>query len=135
MLVRDAMTKDPLVISADTSVRAVIDTLMSVDVRHLPVVDGGELLGIVTERDLRAYMMPAVDHTHPEHRTPVLEQPVRKVVTIAPVHVTPDASLGAVAAMMAQTRMEAVAVVAPGTKHLVGFLSYVDVLRAAKDLL
>jgi RNA polymerase-binding transcription factor DksA len=55
MLVRDVMTATPLTIDPEAPVETAVATMRERCVRHLPVVDnGGELLGIVTDRDLRS---------------------------------------------------------------------------------
>ncbi len=45
--------KDPLTVSADTSIREVLDMTKQHQISGLPVVDGEALVGIVTSRDLR----------------------------------------------------------------------------------
>ncbi|MEJ2212105.1 MAG: CBS domain-containing protein, partial [Anaerolineae bacterium] len=54
MLVRDWMTKDPLVVSPQTSVEEAIRIMRQNRVRHLPVIkkDGDGLAGVVTQTDL-----------------------------------------------------------------------------------
>ena len=53
MLVKDWMTKEPLVVSPKTSIEEAIRTMRQNRVRHLPVVKNEEtLVGIVTQTDL-----------------------------------------------------------------------------------
>lgn len=54
------MTKQPWSVQADDSVAVARLMLAERQIRHLPVLDGGKLLGMVTERDL---------HTHGEAAT------------------------------------------------------------------
>ncbi|MDJ0959141.1 MAG: CBS domain-containing protein [Acidimicrobiia bacterium] len=51
-LVKDWMTESPDTIAPDIRVREAVIWLMQTGYRHLPVVDGSELLGIVSVRDL-----------------------------------------------------------------------------------
>ena len=51
-LVKDWMTESPDTIAPDIRVREAVIWLMQTGDRHLPVVDGSELLGIVSVRDL-----------------------------------------------------------------------------------
>ncbi len=53
MLVRDIMRSPAVVISPDTTLQDAYRTMQERGIRHLPVVDGGRLAGIVTDRDLR----------------------------------------------------------------------------------
>jgi CBS domain-containing protein len=52
MLVKDAMTKDAVVCTSDMPLREVTALLRKHNIGGLPVVDGGELVGMVTESDL-----------------------------------------------------------------------------------
>mgnify|MGYP001263272977 CR=1 FL=1 len=52
--VSDWMTRDLLTISADAGWEAAVSLMESAHVRHLPVVDGGRLVGLVTARNLIA---------------------------------------------------------------------------------
>ena len=51
-LVKDWMTESPDTVAPDIRVREAVVWLMQTGYRHLPVVDGSELLGIVSVRDL-----------------------------------------------------------------------------------
>jgi CBS domain-containing protein len=50
--VADWMTHDPVTVEADTGIRTALDLMLTGGFRHLPVIDGGELVGIVSLRDL-----------------------------------------------------------------------------------
>lgn len=52
MVVSQIMSKKPLCVAADTRVSVALATLDEHDFRHLPVLDGGTLVGLVSERDL-----------------------------------------------------------------------------------
>ncbi len=56
------MTPDPVYVTPDTEIKEVIDILNSTNFRRLPVVDNGELVGIITVRDIvRAFADAGVD--------------------------------------------------------------------------
>ena len=46
------MTRDPQTIDADATVGEAMDRMLEGGFRHLPVMDGGALVGIVSMRDL-----------------------------------------------------------------------------------
>lgn len=50
--VSDVMTRDVLTISPDTSAHEAARHMASRWIRHLPVVDGGNVIGVVSQRDL-----------------------------------------------------------------------------------
>ena len=52
MLVQDAMTKDPVVCTAETPLRQVVALFRKHHIGGLPVMEGKELVGIITESDL-----------------------------------------------------------------------------------
>jgi acetoin utilization protein AcuB len=53
MLVRDVMRSPAVSVSAGTSLQDAYRTMREKNIRHLPVLDGGRLVGVVTDRDLR----------------------------------------------------------------------------------
>ncbi len=135
MVVEDVMTEAPITVSSSTSIRKVITTLFESDFRHLPIVDGGQLVGIVSDRDLRAFMTPSmIELEKPEEVQRRLAQPVSTVMNADVVSVTPETDLADVIEMMLDQKVGAIPVVRPDTQELVGIVSYVDVLRAAQEL-
>lgn len=50
--VSDWMTRDPSTIDPDAPVEEALDRMLSAGFRHFPVVEGGEVVGIVSIRDL-----------------------------------------------------------------------------------
>jgi CBS domain-containing protein len=46
------MTQDPATVSLDTDVRDALRTMLEFDFRHLPVVQAGAVVGMVSLRDL-----------------------------------------------------------------------------------
>lgn len=135
MVVEDVMTEDPITAQPSTSIRKVIATLFESDFRHLPIVDAGQLVGIVSDRDLRAFFAPSMlELEKPEDVQNRLAQPVSTVMNADVVSVTSETELSEVIEMMIDQKVGAVPVVRPGTQELVGIVSYIDVLRAAQEL-
>jgi CBS domain-containing protein len=52
MLVKDAMTKNPVVCTADTHLREAVSLFRKHHIGGLPVMEGAELVGMLTESDL-----------------------------------------------------------------------------------
>ncbi|HEX9377430.1 MAG TPA: CBS domain-containing protein [Actinomycetota bacterium] len=48
------MTEDPVVVAPDADVHEAVTRMLDIGVRHLPVMSGGRLLGMVSARDLLA---------------------------------------------------------------------------------
>ena len=56
MLVKNRMTRDPVVVAPDDTLAHALRLTRELRIRHLPVVRNGELVGIVSDRDLRTAM-------------------------------------------------------------------------------
>jgi CBS domain-containing protein len=69
--VRSAMTRNPLTISADDGILAAAELMGARKLRHLPVVEGGNLVGIVSMRDVLGFLAERlwVDHDEAAHDT------------------------------------------------------------------
>jgi len=135
MIVSEIMSPKPYAVSVTSSIRHVLQLLAEADVRHLPVLENGGIVGIVSDRDLRA-LTPASDapeDTDAARRA--LAQPVSSVMSSNVVSACPEDDVGDVVDLMVEHRIGAVPIVEAGSSKLVGIVSYVDVLRAARDLL
>jgi acetoin utilization protein AcuB len=53
MLVRDIMRRPAITVSPETTLQDAYRRMQEHGIRHLPVVDGGRLVGVITDRDLR----------------------------------------------------------------------------------
>jgi CBS domain-containing protein len=62
-LIREIMTPDVLCVSPDTTVDECLALLTESRVRHLPVMDGGKLMGIVSIGDLVKQIISDKDFT------------------------------------------------------------------------
>lgn len=56
VVIRDVMTPSPLTITAEDGILAAAQLMGERKVRHLPVVEGGNLVGIVSIRDVLGYL-------------------------------------------------------------------------------
>lgn len=134
MDVEEVMTQNPQTIETSASVRDALKLMMEMDVRHLPVVDGPELVGIVSDRDLRA-IIPFSEEVDTSELGRALSQSVSDLMSGDVQSVGPETDLGELIDLMVEYRIGAMPVVAKGTKDLVGIVSYIDVLKAARDSL
>jgi CBS domain-containing protein len=138
MTVREAMTKNPITIDPEAPLATAIAVMREKEVRHLPVVDdGGQLLGMITDRDLRsAALGPAlVEHLPASARRRLRavsatfeELRVRDAMTWGVVTTQPDVPLAQAAAVMFEGRFGSLPVVESG--RLVGLVTERDVLKA-----
>ena len=55
----DIMTLDPITVTSDTAINEVAELLVKHKIGGLPVVDGGELIGIITQADVLRFLCAA----------------------------------------------------------------------------
>jgi CBS domain-containing protein len=136
MIVREIMTSDPYASPVTITVRQALHALGEADVRHLPIVEKGALVGIVSDRDLRTVIPSALDaFEHPDQVRGILAQPIASVMNTDVLYVHPESEVAEAIDLMLEHKVGALPVVEPDSLKLVGIVSYVDILRAASELL
>jgi CBS domain-containing protein len=119
--VRDSMTANPMAIEAQQPVAKAAELMAKENVGSLPVVENGQLAGIVTDRDLVIQVVArGLDPKSVK---------VADVYTEKPVVATPDEPLDQALQRMAEEQVRRLPVVSDG--ELVGMLAQADVARAA----
>ncbi|HGG58193.1 MAG TPA: CBS domain-containing protein [Nannocystis exedens] len=100
--------------------------------RHLPVLNGGQLCGILSDRDIRKFRPPeALLEGNVVAWIALLDTPIWKVMTPEVLSVSPEDCLDRALDFFVNLRVGAVCVVDAG--RLVGIVSYIDALRALRD--
>lgn len=125
------MTLDPISVTADVTLAEAAESLYELDIRHLPVVDDGMLVGILSDRDLRDVGAPRLlDIDDPDALRARLSLPVSAVMSTDVIAVGPDTDLSELVGIMIETKIGAIPIVDGATRRLVGIVSYIDLLRA-----
>jgi acetoin utilization protein AcuB len=136
MRVQDVMSSNPVTVSPDASVAEVWDLMREHAIRHIPVLDRGALVGMLSDRDLAHFDMARLLNVEgADALRRALATPVAKVMSSDVVDVSPDTELSDVIDLLVENRIGAVPVVRPESQDLVGIVSYIDVLEAVRDLL
>jgi acetoin utilization protein AcuB len=115
MLVREVMTHGLVTIAPETSCAEARRLMDEHRIRHLPVVAGGRLVGMVSDRDVRS-----------ASRSPGTA--AGRIMTPDPVTVTPETRIEHAARLMLEARFGSLPVVDGGA--LTGIVTYTDLLRA-----
>ncbi len=123
--IADRMTKTPHLIGAEQSMRAAHDLMREHQIRHLPVLHGGKLSGLLSVRDL--YLVETLPDVDPE-RVRVEDAMSQDVYAVGP-----KTSLKEVVVEMASRKLGS-AVVVDGTK-VVGVFTTTDALETLAELL
>ncbi len=91
MRVRDLMTKNPITVDSETLVLDAQKIMSENNIRRLPVVDKGKLVGIVTMHDiLMASPSPATSLSVYELNYLLAKMKVKEIMKKNPITVTPD---------------------------------------------
>ena len=130
MVVDEIMSPKPVAVEADLTVREALRRLISEDIRHLPVIDDGQLVGMLSDRDVRGFASDALSGSEFSEQ---LNRPVSEAMSSDVVTVDPETEVGEAIDLLIEHRIGALPVVSDN--RLVGILSYVDVLRAARSAL
>jgi acetoin utilization protein AcuB len=136
MVVAEIMSKNPFAVQVTESIDKVMAMLREADIRHLPVLEGDTLVGIISDRDVRSYELPALlELDDPKRARNLLKTPVGDIMSSDVVSVNPETDVGELIDLMIEQKIGAVPVVDPDSTELVGIVSYIDALRAARDSL
>ena len=128
MLVRDFMTKDVTTLQETDSLLDARMVFVRSSFRHIPVLRGRQLVGIVTEHDIRQHSPSLLTGVDQEEYNRVLETtPVTRAMTKEPATVLPDQPVFEAAQVLYSRRFGCLPVVEHG--ELVGIVTTSDMLR------
>jgi acetoin utilization protein AcuB len=123
--VGDHMTPAPVSIALEAALSTAAELMHEHGIRHLPVMDGAELAGVVSDRDLAT-----IESLLPEEWQEIC---VAEAMTPAPYAVAARAPLWEVAKHMAHEKFGC-AVVTGEHGEVVGMFTTTDALRVLADL-
>jgi acetoin utilization protein AcuB len=121
MLVSNRMTKDPVTVTPDDLLIQGRLKMQKGSFRRLPVVTDGQLVGIITDRDMR------------EHAGYLDRTEVKAVMSRKPLSVTPATTLEAAAQLLLKHKIGGLPVVEK--TRLVGIITTSDVLQAFLEVM
>src|SRR5919106_768372 len=125
LLVRDSMAKEVVTVRPETTAEEALALCRGNGIRHLPVLEGGWLVGIISDRDLRL-ATPALgdpDRALALGRIRVADEMAKEVVTTRPEDPIEEAAME-----MYERKIGCLPVV--GDDGLVGILTASDVMKA-----
>ncbi len=125
MLVKKYMTKNPLVLTSNEDVNNAFNLLLEKGIRQAPVIDRGELVGIVSDRDLR---MAMVQNLKMNNLT------VGIIMTKDPVTITEDSTVTEASKLIGIGKFNAIPVIEE-SGELTGIISTTDILKCFLDVM
>jgi len=135
MRVEDLMTSKVFTVEQNDLIDRVFFLIHYEKVRHLPVVEKGKVIGIVSDRDMYKAMGPksnsnAIEAMSSQGSTElhVISKKVQNIMRRGVLTVHPDTYASEAAAIMADNKVGALPVVNKDNK-LVGIISSTDILR------
>jgi acetoin utilization protein AcuB len=136
MTARELMTSHPVTVTSQTTIAEAWDLMRELDVRHLPVVDGEELVGMLSDRDIGTLEVGRLlTENGADTLRRRLARPVVQVMSSDVVSAEPESEVSDLVALFLEHKVGAIPVVLPETRRIVGIVSYIDVLRMLQDVL
>ena len=120
MLVKNFMTRNPLTVAPEEDVVDTFNLLKKQGFRQFPVVKDKELVGIVTDRDLRSNLRDDLT--------------VSDVMSPNPVTILEDSKLVEAAQIVRERKFNALPVVSR-SGELVGIITTTDIIKSLVDII
>ena len=128
MQVKDIMSTGVEVVGRNDDLAKVYDLMVTKTLRHLPVLENGVLVAIVSQRDLfHAMLSSAVGYEATIQRAYLQSVSVQEIMSAPVVTVASDTAVREAAALMEQKGVGCLPVVDGST--LVGIVTKIDLLR------
>jgi acetoin utilization protein AcuB len=127
MKVVNVMTTHPISVSPEDSIQQVREIMDEENIRQLPVINKRELIGIITDRDIRSFL-GGRSLSYLEEQEVAMETKVATVMTDKPITLSPDDDLREAVELLLEEKMGGIPVVDRDV-GLMGIITYVDVLR------
>lgn len=127
--VRDAMTRDVVTVGSEESAARAWGLCRERNIRHLPVVEGGRLVGIVSDRDLRD-LSPPRDTADQENTLGWVQ--IRDMMSTGVVTAHPLDTIEHAAKVIYENKFNCLPVVADD--EIVGIITSSDLVRTLVEL-
>ncbi len=129
--IAQVMKASPICVGMDTRLQEVRNLLEMHGFHHLPVLDGEELVGIISDRDILRLLSPFLDTAAEMTRdVELLNKAAHQVMTRQPICVSLDDSLNKVIEWMTSASISCMPVVDEG--RLVGIITWRDLVALLK---
>ena len=133
MLVKDYMKRSLITASKETTVSEALETLKINKIRQMPVVSGGKLIGLVTEKQLLTVSPSPATSLDPFEMKFFMDKiSVSDVMVKFPLTVTPDTTIEEAALYLREHKVGSVPVV--DGDSLVGIITVTDIFDAMTRL-
>lgn len=132
-VVKEIMMGSPVTLKPEDTLDLANDVISLGRIRHIPVVDDGRLVGMITERDLLGTASTQIFGLKQKNKSALLKSvQIKEVMKKRVVTVAPDTPIKEAAHLMAEKKIGCVPVVSAGV--LVGLVTTTDILRYVEGL-
>jgi CBS domain-containing protein len=132
-VVTQIMMGSPVTLGPEDTLDLANDVISLGRIRHIPVVDAGRLVGLLSERDLMGAAASHVFGLKQKNKSALLKSVlIRDVMKKRVVTVAPETSIKDAAHLMADKKIGCVPVVSDGA--IVGLVTTTDILRYVERL-
>jgi CBS domain-containing protein len=122
------MTRDPIILGRNDTLDLAEDIMNLRRIRHMPVVDEGSIVGIVSQRDLfRSALVTALGFGRKTQTAVIKTIKIKEIMTEHVITISPDVSVKEAARVMIDKKIGCLPVV--DGENLVGLLTETDILR------
>jgi CBS domain-containing membrane protein len=126
--VNDIMTREVKTLGRNDTLDIARDVMALGRIRHLPVLDDGKVVGVVSQRDLfSAGLVAALGYGSRTQTTLLKTVSVKEVMSEPPITVSPEVRVTKAARLMMEKKIGCLPVVEGET--LVGLVTETDLLR------
>ena len=134
MYVKTRMTANPFTVTPETTLPQALEVMRTNKVRHLPVVEGTRVVGVVSNGDLAKAGPSAATSLSASELTYLLSKlKIASIMSKSPITISPDALLEEAAVLMRDHKIEMLPVVKDD--RLVGIITESTILDAFIELL
>ena len=132
-VVREIMMGSPVTLKPEDTLDLANDVISLGRIRHIPVVDAGQLVGLLSERDLMGAAANRIFGLRQKSKSALLKSVlIREVMKKRVITVTPETSIEDAAHLMADKKIGCLPVVSDGA--IVGLMTTTDILRYVERL-
>jgi acetoin utilization protein AcuB len=128
MKVKEIMTTEVVALKVDEELSLASDIMTLARIRHFPVVEGEQLVGIISQRDLfKASIASVMGHDYKETRDHLKTVAIKEVMVKDVITVGPDTTIHEAGKIMIEKKIGCLPVVLDG--DLVGIVTETDMLQ------
>jgi len=127
MLVEQIMNQNALTITSDTTIKDAFELVKKARVHHLPVIENGQLVGLLTARHLQQHCTSYKENNESNNQEPITSIMKTKIITAHPLDFIEDIAL-----VMYQQHIGCLPVVQ--SNQYVGLVTERDIMRTLIEM-